>query len=181
MVINEKNKFISIHVFRTGGSSIDRALGRMDRHDTHQKLETIPNWENYFSFGFVRNPWDRTVSAYMFETRMRQFKGTFAEYVNRFTTGRLKTAKKFAQHDMVRNCSYVGRFEHLQTDFNEICDIVGIKRIKVPHIWKINHDHYSKWYTDELKQIMFDASSGDIDQYGFIFDSTATTNVGRIK
>lgn len=181
MVINEKHKFIFIHVYRTGGTSIDWAFGRRDRHDTHQKLETIPNWEKYFSFAFVRNPWDRTVSSHKYQTKTRQFSGTFEEYVRRFSVEPLNTTKKYAQYNMVENCSYIGRFEHLQEDFNEICGLIGIEPIKLPHVWKTEHKHYSELYTDELRDIIAEAQSGDTETFGFDFNSTATKNVGKLK
>ena len=35
-----------------------------DESKTMIKLEEIKNYPTYFKFGFVRNPWDRLVSAY---------------------------------------------------------------------------------------------------------------------
>jgi len=34
-------------------------------------------------------------------------------------------------------------------------------------------------YTDEMKQIIHNASIGDIEIFGFTFDSTATTHIGN--
>ena len=180
MIVNSQNKFIFVHVFRTGGSSIEKTLGGNTRgFNTHTKLEEVPNWRQYFSFGFVRNPWDRMVSGYMYLTTRNQFKGSWDQYVGQFTKGRLRTAKQFAQHDMLKNCSFVGRFEHLQEDFDTICELAGITQRKLPHVWKTKHKPYIDYYTDEQKKIVEDAYSGDIGVYGFTFDSTATKNIGK--
>ena len=99
MIINKEKKFIFVHVFRTGGSSIDRAFGGNTKgYDTHTRLESLPKWQNYFSFGFVRNPWDRMVSGYMYQTAKKTFTGTFSDYINRFTFEPLCTTKKYAQY-----------------------------------------------------------------------------------
>jgi len=179
MIINKTNNFIFVHVYRTGGSSIDRSFGgTTNGMPTHTKLEEVPNWEKYFSFGVIRNPWDRTVSSYNYLTTKKQFTGTFFEYIHMFAEGRLKTAKKYAQHDMVKNCSYVMRFEYLQEDFNEVCKLIGIQPPNLPHVWKTEHKPYTELYTEEMKQIIAEASSGDVEEYGFSFEGTATKNVG---
>ena len=179
MIINEEHKFIFVHVFRTGGSSVEHAFGKhMGGYPTHYKLEDVPNWKEYFSFGTVRNPWDRIVSAYNYSIRRNQFTGTFEEYVARFASGRLRTEKQYAQHDMIKNCSYIIRFEHLEEDFKEACSLVGVTPPALPHVWKTTHDPYTNLYTEEMKQTVYDASVGDIEEYGFTFESAATKNVG---
>ena len=182
MIIDEENNFIFVHVYRTGGSSMDAAFGGCTAGvATHAELNSIPDWKNYFSFGFVRNPWDRTVSSYMYQIIREQFEGTFEEYVRQFAVGELRTSKQFAQYNMVKDCSYIGRFEHLRNDFNEACKLSGIENVYLPHAWKTDHEHYSEYYNDELKQIVKDSQSGDIDHFGFSFNSTATKNIGLIR
>ena len=182
MIIDNNNNFIFVHVYRTGGSSIDRAFGgTTNRMNTHTKLEDVPGWENYFSFGVIRNPWDRLVSSYKYLTIRKQFEGTFEEYVQQFAEGKLSTTKKYAQYDMVKNCSYIMRFEHLQEDFEDVCKIIGIPAPNLPHAWKTEHKPYTQMYNEQQKQIIAEASSGDIEHYGFTFDSTATKNIGKIK
>jgi len=182
MVINEEHNFIFVHVFRTGGSSMDNALpGTKLLEDTHKKLEAVPNWENYFSFGVVRNPWDRIVSAYHFSIKTKQFIGTFDDYVQRFAHGDLRTRKQYAQHDMIKNCNYVIRFEHLQEDLNDVCNHLNMLPVQLLHIWKTDHSPYTEMYNDEQKQIIADASSGDIEEYGFTFGSTATKRFGVVR
>lgn len=178
MIISDKHKFIFIHVYRTGGSSVDQAFGgNMKGMNTHTKLETIPNWQDYFSFGFVRNPWDRTLSSYHYQTTKGQYKGSFDQYVQRFAAGRLQTEKQYAQRDMLINCTYVGRFEHLQEDFNECCTLIGIPKLVLPHKWKTNHRPYQEMYTEDQKRIIGEANKGDIEHFGFTFEGPATENI----
>ena len=175
MVINDQYKFIFVHVYRTGGSSIDRAYdGHINKIPTHTKLEDIPNWEDYFSFGFVRNPWDRMVSSHMYNLTTKKTSGTFEDEIKDL----VPLQKEYAQFNMVKNCSFIGRFEHLQEDLETACGLVGAPTPTLRHIWKTNHKPYQGYYNDNLIQKVNDHQSGDIEHFGFTFDGTATKDIG---
>ena len=75
MFISEKYNFIFIHNQRAAGTSITNYLNQhapdtyplLPQHayaiDGINKL-TEKTWNHYYSFGFVRNPWDRLASWY---------------------------------------------------------------------------------------------------------------------
>ena len=61
--------FIFIHINKTGGSSVAKALNIPLVHRTAQeKIKRMgsKNWHRKFSFTVVRNPWDKVVSHYHF-------------------------------------------------------------------------------------------------------------------
>lgn len=178
MYIDHQRKFIFIHVARTAGASIEFALGRQDT-PLHQKLELIPNWEEYFSFAFVRNPWDRAISSYMNQVRLRQETRSFENY----TKAKLSTnnKKKFIQYDMVKNCTYIGRFEHLNEDLNEVCSMLNIKIKPLPHVHKSKRKSISYYYNQELIDIINTACSGDISMFGFSFLGGSATKMYGLK
>lgn len=70
------DKFIFVHVPKTGGQSITIALGgRTPGIALHTPLFAAPDPAGRLTFGFVRNPWARLVSLYCFLCQKR-FKPT---------------------------------------------------------------------------------------------------------
>ena len=180
MIVNDSGKFIFVHVYKNAGSSMERALGGgpwAHGPKKHTMLEDVPNWKDYFSFAFVRNPWDRMLASYAYKNRKNLQLDLFEQFVRRLTS----TKKRLAQYNMVKNCSFIGRFEHINEDFRTICDILELKDIVLPHLVKSKHEPYAHYYTDELKDIVYKLSSGDIDHFGFTFDGTATKNIGDMR
>lgn len=60
------DKYIFVHVPKTGGLSISAALGgKSKKLSTHTPLKCVPKGKRY-AFGFIRNPWARQVSLYRF-------------------------------------------------------------------------------------------------------------------
>jgi chondroitin 4-sulfotransferase 11 len=70
MIINDKHKFIFVHIQKTAGTSITDALFKIPEtyqlNHSHSMLNTIniEDYKDYFKFCFVRNPFDRLFSWY---------------------------------------------------------------------------------------------------------------------
>ena len=73
MLSSQDRGFVFVHIQKTGGASVDELLRNKvpdityhgPRHMTaNQAIEKVEDWEQYFKFVFVRNPWDRLVSWY---------------------------------------------------------------------------------------------------------------------
>ena len=107
------------------------------------KYMTQEQFDNYFKFAFVRNPWDRMVSYYKYldESSDLEFK--------QYLMGRFLTEKWVDTNWFVRPQSsflyddddrllvdYVGRFENLQADFNKVCERIGIGATELPYVNK---------------------------------------------
>jgi chondroitin 4-sulfotransferase 11 len=98
MIINYKYKFLFIHIHKTAGSSIRNTLLSLPEsyylgHDhSFVKDINIEDYENYFKFAIVRNPWERLVSWYFsilnlrssnnFKTYITKNSNNFSEFLN---------------------------------------------------------------------------------------------------
>ena len=67
-MINHQYKCIFIHVIKTGGVSVCSALNMRKKqfHAPASDIKSITKgkWDDYFTFSFTRNPWDKMVSQY---------------------------------------------------------------------------------------------------------------------
>ena len=127
-------------------------------------------FNNYYKFTFVRNPWDKAVSEW------RYFYNNLPEYQISCPTFKDSLNKPYPwrEHNIYQlvytpHCNYVGRFETLQQDFDIICGEIGIPRQKLPHANKTTHKHYTEYYDEETKQIVAERYARDIELFGYEF------------
>ena len=145
------------------------------QHHTTKMLKTeFPDrFKNYFKFTFVRNPWDKVVSEWLY------FKKIDSEYTFGFKqsiNNKSYWCKPYPyeehcwfQTQFALECDYIGRFENLQEDFNTICDKIGIPQQQLPHVNKTNHKHYTEYYDEETRKIVAEKYAKDIEYFGYEF------------
>tara|TARA_R110001592_G_scaffold298412_2_gene569206 strand:- start:714 stop:1277 length:564 start_codon:yes stop_codon:yes gene_type:complete len=185
-MISHKHKFIYARVAKTGSSTITDYLcenvGDVTKIEgwTENKHH-IPLWyykenisikkfESYYKFTFVRNPWDRLVSAHEYD---KQFGNQliFKEWIklSPVSYNTISEHKYGIQYDFVNGCDFIGKFENLQEDFNTVCDKIGIPQQQLPHKNKTKHKHYTEYYDDETREIVAEKYAKDIEYFGYKF------------
>jgi hypothetical protein len=140
--------------------------------------------DNYFTFGFVRNPFDRAVSSWKFGSHISDWGVSFKDFCMQLRRIDTNPEKVFNDANTQHICdqypllkddklgvevNFIGRFENLQEDFNIICDKIGIPKQKLPHKNKGKHKHYTEYYDDETKQIVAEKYRKDIEYFGYEF------------
>lgn len=65
-MIDHERRVIFIHIPKTGGVSVYAGLGIQDQQG-HMTIDDYADYRReYFSFTFVRNPWDRALSCFLY-------------------------------------------------------------------------------------------------------------------
>lgn len=179
--------FVFIHINKTAGSSIERALNLRFEHKTaREKYEEIGAelWRKKFVFSFVRNPWDKVVSHYHYRVRTNQT-GLGDRHLSFDSWVRLSYGDKNpAYYDKPKMfmpqvewlidekremmVDFVGRFEHLEHDFRVVCEKIG-RRAVLPHVKKSSHADYRSYYSPATRQIVAEWFAEDIRQFNYTF------------
>ena len=148
-------------------------------------------FQEAFKFTFVRNPWDRFVSLYVyFTTYAPKKKGapladrwtglipSFKEFVMDFEkiietrtdiNNHATLQSLFAFDDGDQYVDFVGRFENLKEDFEFVRSGLGLKIEGLDHMMKTEHDHYSAFYDEETRQKVSEMFKLDIHSFGYRF------------
>jgi len=178
MIVSHKYKFVTIDIPKTATTSINAAMGQFIhendisvsisqkigmRHATYEKcIAKFPSSKNYFSFVFVRNPWDRMLSFWFFKKGKIDVNMSFKEFLSRYNH-----SDQYSYIEGFGNNSFIGRFENLQQDFNIVCDKIGIPQQQLPHANKTKHKHYTEYYDDETREIVAERYARDIEYFGY--------------
>jgi GR25 family glycosyltransferase involved in LPS biosynthesis len=181
-MISHKHKCIFIHIPRTGGTSIEKALTEADWWKVEKKTKHLDwktaknlykdNWEGYFKFTVVRNPWDWMVSLFRSHRGRRRKQKTWKQYLSNPTLVAHEQNAAVQSEIIGDEMDFVLKFENLQNDFNTLLDKLGVKNITLPHSnQRIGyHQYYTSYYNDETKQIVAKMHAKDIKKFSYTFD-----------
>jgi hypothetical protein len=156
----------------------------------HRKIDEYKDFreKEYFTFTFIRNPWERFLSEYFYIIKSgpqskiygyaKEFQETFPTFKD-FVKGNYKkwifTGHDHLQVDFVLNANknkminFIGRCEDMQTDFEYVCKKLGMNKIKLPYRNPTKHKHYTEYYDKETKEIVANIYNKDIEYFGYKF------------
>jgi hypothetical protein len=207
MLISDTHRFLFVHVQKTGGSTIDNALTaalgdvrRIPEAHRHAPLERLlelePGLADYWTAGFVRNPWARMLSWWRMVERFRDGAERGVErYLdhlkrNKFVAGIIETHPDFEsfvlhateEHARLRkpqvefmnaegrSADFVGRQESLEDDLHRIYDHLGLEWVGLQ---SVNIDpgrpDYHDVYTPVTRDRIAELFAADVTAYGYEF------------
>jgi hypothetical protein len=143
----------------------------------------LPEFNSLFKFSFVRNPWDRLVSAYEFWRAVRKikapdFKSFLFKYLPKANDGD-SSRHVIPQYQFLCDengkllVDFIGRFESLQTDFDAVCKNLNITEhsTTLPHRNRaIGRRHYAEYYDGESLDFVKTLYKRDIELFNYTFD-----------
>ena len=135
-------------------------------------------WESYFKFAIVRNPFDRFISSCFFlnrknplfiETPLQWMKSAIKapQFRERVLVKPQYLQLMGAQGDIVMD--YVGRYEHLQSSVDEICNRLRVKAVPLEIRNASEHKQYREYYDDELKSSVEMVYQEDLKRFNYAY------------
>ena len=137
-------------------------------------------FNNYFKFGFVRNPWDRVVSLYerqeALELRNKMSFEEFVDWIQYSSATCVHSSPHRYQLDWFVDpngkvlADFIGRFERLEQDWRIVANKLGIKR-SLPHSRpNLRERHYREYYNNKTRAIIEDRFRVDIEHFDYRFE-----------
>lgn len=136
-------------------------------------------FDEFFSFAFVRNPWDWEVSHYNYILRSKTHPShelvaslkSFEQYVRWRCDGNFQTQADLLTVGGEVVIDFIGRFETLATDFRQICRRLRI-RSRLPRLNTTRRRPYHSYYSDATAELIRQAFIDDVRLFGYGFEST---------
>lgn len=142
--------------------------------------------DNYFTFAFTRNPWDRMASLYLYlvEKRPRpeiDAVSTFKEFLvkanNRCEWIQSLSSMRpqvdyFTFPDGKKKIDFLGHFEYLNEDIKTVADRLDIS-LKLKHLNRSTNKKkdYRKYYDNEMAEIVGSIFKEDCRFFGYEFET----------
>lgn len=179
--------YVFIHINKTGGSSIEHALGvGLDHSTAAEKFEQLgaEAWAKKFTFTMVRNPWDKVVSHYHWRVKTNQTgiadQGLeFSEWVRRAFGDQdpryhddprmfMPQRQWLVDRNDQMIVEFVGRFENLADDFEVIRRRLDLDAT-LGHAKPTTRDHYRTYYDSTTQELVERVYAEDLEEFGYSF------------
>ena len=185
-----RGRIVFIHINKTGGTSVERALNlRSERKTALEKRSEMGErrFARAFKFAFVRNPWDLQVSSFHHIRRERPHLLGEHDAFEAFLRWKLDPERPYQYHidtsvqlqtDYLVDLhgrvivDFIGHYERLAEDFAEVCARIGVSHLSLPHERRAadREKDYRQYYSDETAELVARHFARDIELLGYRFD-----------
>jgi hypothetical protein len=194
-----KYKCIFVHIPKSAGRSVreclfDNARGAHRTLAGYQAVLSPMLFAECFKFTFVRNPWDRLVSAFFYlknkdmrsnqrwaKENLSQFRD-FNEFVTQWVTRKNIWSYVFFRPQYQFICfddtqpavDFIGFYENLHSDFAAVCNrIKSSARLEEKNRNPLRTQDFREYYTNETREIVAEVYAEDIKLFGYAFDNSS--------
>jgi hypothetical protein len=148
---------------------------KIKKHSTLAEYhEALGNeqFRSLYKFTCVRNPWDRMVSYYFTPTQSPETwdRKKFRRIISKAVSVEDYLRLNVRDNDPFENLNYIIRFENLANDFRTLCAALDILPTTLPQYNRSNREHYSKYYDDELRELVRERFAVEIERFSYVFE-----------
>lgn len=208
MIISHRHRFIFIKTMKTAGTSLEVFLSQLCGEDdivtpfgraepghrprnfagyfNHMGAREViakagqALWDDYFTFCFERNPWDKTVSHYWF-LKGRTAKPADWSFEQFLTTGDLPHNLQFYSDRGKPLVDFIGRYESLERDLASVLHRCGIdSKVELPRAkagYRSDLRHYSSYYNEKRRDFVAEQFRAEIALHGYRFEEASNRSV----
>lgn len=136
-------------------------------------------FQNYFKFTIIRNPWSRCYSWYRHVMRDPVIRNahhidqdmTFTDFIYKFGgKGNLRPQLFWiAGENGISDLNFIGRFENLQADFSYVCEKLGVDNITLPHKLDGGKSNYRDAYNSEIRDYVGKLYAEEVALFSYDF------------
>ncbi len=179
--------YIFIHINKTGGSSVEKALNLPFEHLTAmEKINEVglDKWQSKFTFAFIRNPFDKVCSHYRYrvktnQTNLKVKPMSFSNWVKKTYRDQdtyyfdnpkmfMPQVKWLCDNSGAMLVDQVYRFETLHEDFGSLCDKFSLTA-SLPHLKASKSVDYRGFYDHETREIIAHCFAQDLALFDYRF------------
>lgn len=144
------------------------------------RSEFPKEWQEYWKFCFVRNPWDRVVSEYHWANA--ESRGVaFDDFVQRLANADLEDPEQvrpvpadnwsMLAIDGKIVADFIGRFENLAHDMKEVCHRLQIPfdSQRFPKLKTSKRGSYRPYYSEHTRKLIEQRYWQEISHFGYCF------------
>lgn len=142
-------------------------------------------WDDLFTWGFVREPLDRVVSAFFHEPKIHDFdltKEGFKDFLHLLLEGididKALAGEGYIHHHFIPQwyflcddnkdilVDFVGRYSYLEEDWMEVCQRILGTTYDLPHFRRGKHKHYTHYHDSETIDLVHEIYEEDYKIFG---------------
>jgi hypothetical protein len=164
------------------GQNLDR-LPRGLAPKTYTEVSQCCNVPDFFSFGFVRNPYDLAVSRYHWdvtgksvrltgkveqESKIEGFKDWAKQYIQEYAYSDLQHPYLGTEDSTL--VDFVGRYENISEDYKTIEKLINCKLPDLTHEksgFRDKNVHYSAYYDEETRELIYNFFKIDFKLFNY--------------
>jgi hypothetical protein len=130
-------------------------------------------WRDYFKFVFVRNPWDRQISQYLYKTKTLAKRPSLDRFMARKKRAYV-TSYEIYTIEGAGAADFVGRYESLDADLRAALERAGVKQpVEVPRSnvtrGRDRDVAYQSYYTPSARELVAEWYADEIALWGYEF------------
>jgi hypothetical protein len=130
-------------------------------------------WDQYFKFSFERNPFDKAISYYYWDTREMSSPPEINSFIRNMRRAELSNWKQYSLNNQVA-INYLGKYETLKEDLSAIQKKIGLPDFSLPNAkssMRKNRQHYSQILNPQSRKHIEKICANEIEFFKYYWVS----------